>query len=412
MADPATLAACQQALAATRQARDLLRQEAQAARAALETLARQLAPAAAADLDRRAPDGLPGVPTADLLQATLAALATPAPDPASAELRRCRQQLDTYAYTIQELRIALNAAQNAAQAAQQQAARPRRRSHFAVPETVNAHLWPDWLQRWRGEDNFNHCAALLERLGRVGMPLRTQLIPALARALRGGRSRPSGTETRAFERCVAHGAVDVLKGHRGATVVDLVRLSERGATAFKLIFGQPPVDQALTRLLRHHGAPDHVLLILDTAALLQQAGYAVERFPAPVPVAGLGEYRPDLTATYEERTLYVEAECMDAAKNPRERHAKWLRAARVAPGRELFVSVDTEAEVKALWAELTRHLGTASQPVYANVMVVTQQMAKSPKSTGMGVWTHRRGFGRARERGREAGGVNHGYGGG
>jgi hypothetical protein len=99
----------------------------------------------------------------------------------------------------------------------------------------------------------------------------------------------------------------------------LVRLTERGEDAYRMIRGKDPVRSQTTELLRRHKSPEHAALNSKAAELLWRAGYNVDIFPDPMP-GDDWTYFPDVVITHGKEKLYVECERMT-----RKDGAAWRR---------------------------------------------------------------------------------------
>ncbi len=88
----------------------------------------------------------------------------------------------------------------------------------------------------------------------------------------------------------------------------LLRLTEAGIQAYRERFGGEPVEPLLDQLLRRHKSIEHVWLNLKAAQVLEEHGYTVDLLPAPVRTEDGHELAPDLAATKDGKTIYVECE--------------------------------------------------------------------------------------------------------
>lgn len=217
---------------------------------------------------------------------------------------------------------------------------------------------PVWFAAWfqPARSGFDNDFAVLQILGRTGDPYRSRVVATAAHLLHYQHEK-SGSIKRALDRLVAADLVlrDIVPWKR--VKPHLLALSSQGQDVYRLLFGQEPAPQLLTVLKQHHrAAPDkpsvHVYLILETARHLQAAGYTVELFPQEVDTPG-GQYCPDLVATFEGQTLYLEAET-DAYKgqagNP-ERQAKWARYWNLTHG-QFYLSIVDRRDGQSLLSEL------------------------------------------------------------
>lgn len=88
----------------------------------------------------------------------------------------------------------------------------------------------------------------------------------------------------------------------------LLRLTTEGMRVYRERFGAEPAEPLLDRLLRRHRSIEHVWLNLKAAQVLEEYGYAVDLLPPPVRTEDGHEIAPDLAATKDGETIYVECE--------------------------------------------------------------------------------------------------------
>ena len=146
--------------------------------------------------------------------------------------------------------------------------------------------------------------AALRILGETGWPLRK---PVMERLLaEGALERES---VRPFQELEAAGLLEQLKP-RVESVGNtpyLLRLTERGREEFRRRFGREPAEPLLDRLLARHKSEEHVWLNLKAAEVLERFGFSVDLLPPVLRVEGR-EIAPDLAASRDGKTIYVECE--------------------------------------------------------------------------------------------------------
>jgi|GEM_PF-1608630 len=146
--------------------------------------------------------------------------------------------------------------------------------------------------------------AALRVLGETGWPLRK---PVMERLLQEGAL---GRESvRPFQELEAAGLLEQRKP-RGGSVGNtpyLLRLTERGREEFRRRFGREPAEPLLDRLLACHKSEEHVWLNLKAAEVLERFGFSVDLLPPVLRVEGR-EIAPDLAASRDGKTIYVECE--------------------------------------------------------------------------------------------------------
>jgi len=162
--------------------------------------------------------------------------------------------------------------------------------------------------------------------------------------------------------------LEVVEAKAGPGARHLIHLTQKGADAYRLLFGREPAPAQTTALLNRHKSPDHVMLILETADLLRAAGWKVDLFPEPVRLENGEQYHPDLVAVGPDRVAYIECE-RPTRKRPAERRGKWQRCYS-ATGGELYIAVPDRQALDAIRSEVLYWLG--SRPVRLRIMVVAE----------------------------------------
>lgn len=187
--------------------------------------------------------------------------------------------------------------------------------------------WPGWVRRWHeGRGNFSRDCDTIAVIGDTGLAQRQAIGRHLARWW-DLKSPSSGSISRAFMRLeMGGGDAAETKGSKFPPLVEvvrpnwrklggawrvrhLVRLTERGQDAYRMIRGKAPVRSQTTELLRRHKSPEHAALNIKAAELLWRAGYSVDVLPDPMP-GDDWTYYPDLVITHGKERLYVECERM------------------------------------------------------------------------------------------------------
>jgi len=259
---------------------------------------------------------------------------------------------------------------------------------FADPD-----MWPDWFRDWvssgLGTATFRTSRAILTVMGQTGAPLRSA---ALAQAAPlAGHAKPGGAENRAINRLEK---MDLLKKHvatRGRIHPHLLHLTAKGEAAHRLLYGKQPVQQETPQLLKLHSSPDHVYLILETQLLLEDAGFHVERYFEPLPVS-TGTYHPDLIATCEGTSIYVEAE-RETQKDPAARREKWQKAIAASDG-ELYITVGTDKEIDPILSEVLYIAGQlrAETTIHAFATETVAYTKAEDKKRGWDIFTYEKQY--------------------
>jgi hypothetical protein len=171
------------------------------------------------------------------------------------------------------------------------------------------------------------------------------------------------------------GLIKKHEARRGKITPHLIHLTEKGKMAYKLLYGRNPEEQETPRLLSLHSSPEHVYLILEAQKVLERAGFYVERHFEPISIPD-GEYNPDLIATYDGTTVYVEAE-RDTYKEPIERKKKWRKAIH-ASGGELYLVFGTQADVDPVLSRMLFTIGNMNLAANIHAFATEFWVKKSP----------------------------------
>lgn len=205
---------------------------------------------------------------------------------------------------------------------------------------------PPWLDEWQESDHFLTDREALRAMGIRGLSLRTDVAQAV-----GFKDSASGAARRLFERLDDHGIIEQErpKAEMWGRPPYLLRLTERGREAFRLLFEDEPVESEYDRLIARHKSPEHVLLNMAARdALLEAGADAVDMYPRPVTLPSGGRMDVDLVAVFDDEPLYIEAE---RARSKKARKAKWSNLASVT--RDFYVVVPNKKVKSAVISEVT-----------------------------------------------------------
>jgi hypothetical protein len=185
---------------------------------------------------------------------------------------------------------------------------------------------PDWFVQWQASREFEQDAALVRVVGYQGFCLRKSAETALVEAGVIPADNRAGIQ-RLFTRVKEQGLVEesVPQTETGiGRAPFLLRLTERGREAFRLLFGREAVESEYDRLLVRHKSDEHVLLNIQARdVLLEYGAEAVDLYPQPVRLPSGGTFDVDLVAIFPDQPpLYVEAE-RGGKKKSEERDRKW-----------------------------------------------------------------------------------------
>lgn len=220
---------------------------------------------------------------------------------------------------------------------------------------------PEWFAQWQASEEFERDSALIRVMGYQGFCLRKSVETALVKA--GVITLGSGAVQRLFTRVKERGLVEESEPQTETGMGRspfLLRLTERGREAFRLLFGQEAVESEYDRLLARHKSDEHVLLNIQTRdALLEYGAEVVDLYPQPVSPPTGGLFDVDLVAVFPDQPpLYVEAE-RGGAKNRSQRDQKWANYRLVTgdfyivvPNKKVQAQIITEITT---WAYQTRN---------------------------------------------------------
>lgn len=254
----------------------------------------------------------------------------------------------------------------AVQSSQQDGRVPDDTSQEQVQIPIPLDRLPAWLQEWSQAPTWERDALALRVIGETGVARRSEAQEMFARLV--GAGPRAGSVHRAFRRLQARGVMEVVEAAAGPGTKHLIRLTEKGEDAYRLLFGRDPAPSQTTELLNRHKSADHVMLILETADLLRAAGWKVNLFPEPVKLDDGTGYHPDLVAVNQEEVVYFECE-RQTQKSPRDRKAKWDRCYR-ATGGNLYIAVPDRQALDAIRSEVLYWLG--DRPFRLRMLVVAE----------------------------------------
>jgi hypothetical protein len=239
---------------------------------------------------------------------------------------------------------------------------------LATPEAQLPAWMQDWLEEAARHGTRERDLVLLRILGQTGEARRKEAAEVFGRAIEVNPS--AGSVGRAFRRLADVGVLDVVEARIGVRGQEhLLRLSQQGQDAYRLLFGQEPAPAQATELLGRHKSPEHTLLILATADVLEEARWRVDRFPDRVDLGEAGAYEPDLAAVGPDgETAYLEVERATQKKED-ERREKWRRYYQVSGG-NLYVAVADQEALETIRSEVVYWLGR--RPFRLKMMAVTE----------------------------------------
>jgi hypothetical protein len=246
---------------------------------------------------------------------------------------------------------------------------------------------PEWVRAWREQATFDNDRHLVEVLGATGECRRNRIAGAVAARL--GVSASSGGIKRGFARLIKQGLLEVteIRPLLSGGSPHLLRLTEPGRDAYRFLAHQEPRPSLLDALLPRHKSPEHVFLNLETADLLEEHGYSVDRFPPSLTPPQGGEFVPDIKAISPEGVLlWVEVE-RDTRKAVAERARKWEIYYAASGGHFVIVTPD-RAAMHALQSEIVYWAGSRALRLWLSNL---SDVAAGERGRDGGLWLQRRG---------------------
>ena len=189
-----------------------------------------------------------------------------------------------------------------------------------------------WLAEWQMSPDYARDVEVLRVIGQYGYVLRESVMRAL------GMESRTGTAARIFDRLREREIIGEksarLEG-RGGKSPNLLFLTEKGKQAYRVIFGQEPVEPEDERLLRRHKSEEQVMLALQARTILEEhKAEMIDLFPDPQPLPGGGVFEVDLIAVLDGQRIFVE---LERAPRGLRRVEKWERYARLTRAFYFFV---------------------------------------------------------------------------
>jgi TolA-binding protein len=227
---------------------------------------------------------------------------------------------------------------------------------FPAPSEQSPEWYAEWLATTRPEDRDRQSAAIYA-IGQGHTFLRAEVMEYLNAIGLAGESdpdKPSGLAGRVFRGLIENGLVEEVDGGFGSAVPALLRLSEKGRTAYTLWFGEPLEETLYDRLLKRHKTPEHTVLNVLARRTLKRFGFSqIDLFPDPVRLASGLLAEPDLVAISPNgEKLYLECERGHLVRTDEERAAKWNRMVELGHGR-LYLFVPNKTARGNLLAEMS-----------------------------------------------------------
>ncbi len=222
-------------------------------------------------------------------------------------------------------------------------------------------LLPGWLKAWQESKVFEKTSTAILIMGETGMALRPSITERMAKCLSLNKDNISLDEAivRLLTQEDFHPIfIEVIKGaskqgsSSGGNRPDVLRLTEEGKLAYQLLTGKVPRENEYERLLRHHSTPEHTILNIQAAEMLDEAGLQIKGQAQEVRLLNGETLIPDITAL-DKKTgdiIFVEVE-RDVHKDPRARKQKWINLFEASNG-NIYVFCDNLTCQRAIQGEI------------------------------------------------------------
>ena len=249
---------------------------------------------------------------------------------------------------------------------------------------------PEWLSELQLWPQFDRGMTLLRTIAETGIARRFDVSSAYGNLT--GAGPQSSSIRRMITRLEKRGLLTVTTVESetvGASTQDLVRLSDRGKETCQLLFHLTPAPDEIERLLPRCKTLPRVLLVMEAAEIMRDAGYAVDLAPNPIDVPQSGRRLAlAMKATFEGETAFVMVEGKDSDDGDWNR--KW-QDHYDAIGDSFYIVV-ASGKVKS------RLLSNVSRWVQTNKCRLKLQMTDISAVRGKGrrgneIWTIRRNLG-------------------
>ena len=204
------------------------------------------------------------------------------------------------------------------------------------PETAQT---PDWFREWQTGRGYENEERVIRLIGESGLARRPAIVALAQKVYQMGTSSFHYSLDRLIERKMIEKAAPVEK--TASIVIDLLILTEFGKAAYQQTTGQVAAESEYA-IFAHHSSPEHALLILEAADVLNAENYQVMLKDAEnILLENGSQVRPDLVARSPEgKIVFIEVE-RDAYKGT-PRVEKW-RNLHTATHGELYIICENYA---------------------------------------------------------------------
>ena len=248
---------------------------------------------------------------------------------------------------------------------------------------------PEWMVEWRKSKHFGDDSAAILLLGKTGISRRPEIERELGKAIEVDGN--SGTQPRIIKRLQKEwGMLHIEKPFQsrgassGGSNPDIIRLSDRGQQAYRLLSGLDAQQNEFERLQPAHVSPEHTLLNIEVSEYLQKEGYTILTEVPAIDLPDRGKFIPDLVAEKDDDVYFIEVE-RGVSKDTHGRQTKWLNF-HAASGGRIYVFCDNLACMCGIRKELIDTLGPRATFELTNIV----QLKNGERGKDGSIWLDRR----------------------
>ena len=209
-----------------------------------------------------------------------------------------------------------------------------------------------WMMDWRSQAGFKTQSALLRIMGNTGLG-RVPVIREQAATYLGYSKPSAGGISKALAALEKLGLLTIRSAESGmqGRPPTLASLTELGQAAYIMLTNRPPQRSEL-ETQASHVSDAHMLLNLEAADLLQQAGYEILAHGHRHYLDGVRQAVPDLTVYKDGEVIYIEVE---RSGKKSSRPEKWVNLCELTEG-QIYVFCQYPRSQKQLAAEIQQAL--------------------------------------------------------
>jgi hypothetical protein len=221
---------------------------------------------------------------------------------------------------------------------------------------------PDWIKTWRGTKVFEKTSTAILVMGEMGLALRPSIIKMMAGRLSLAVTNKNLDEALNWlmkpdeESCLD--LIEQVEGisaqgsSSGGNQPAVLRLTKEGEIAYQVLTGSPPKENEYDKLLRHHSSPEHTILNIQVAEVLNEEGYLIQGQAKPIYLSNGETYIPDIIAVDPKtgEIVFIEVE-RDVNKDYGTRKMRWMKFHEASNG-NLYVFCDNLNCQRAIQGEI------------------------------------------------------------